>query len=103
MIDDVKYDFLSKEEFLATCENRSIFTRAELERFWREKGKKLLVVKFIFVKSLEKRLNLKYLWDKGYVDIKTGPRPFDELTDGQFNQILKDSNTDIFTLKEFYK
>lgn len=103
VIDDVRYGFSSKEEFLATCENRSIFTRDELERCWNKKREELLVIKFIFVKSLERRLNLNYLWDMGYVRKNSGPRPFDELTDGQFNQILKDSNTDIFTLKGFYK
>lgn len=96
VIDEVKYSFASKEEFFATCENRSVFTKEELEQFWETKKDRLLVIKFIFVKSLEKRLNLIHLWERGYIPKYSGPRPFDELTNDQFRQLLRDANTEIF-------
>lgn len=95
IIDEVEYDFVSKEEFMASCENRSVFSKEELEEFWNTRRKTLLVIKFIFVKNLEKKLNLIYLWNNGYVPEKSGPRPFDTMSDEQFNGILEESNTEI--------
>ena len=96
IIDDVAYDFKSKEDFLKYCENRTVFTPDELESFWHDKKDSLLVFKFIYVKSLSKRLNLSYLWDKRIVSKYNGPRPFDLISDSNFDLILKDSNTKIF-------
>lgn len=96
VIDEVRYNFSTKEEFFTTCENRSVFSRDELDQLWLTKRNSLLVIKFIFVKSLEHRLNLIHLWDNGYIPMHSGPRPFDELSDCQFDQLLKDSSTEIF-------
>lgn len=96
VIDEVKYNFATKEEFFETCENRSVFTKEELEEFWRTRRDRLLVIKFIFVKSLNHRLNLVYLWENDYISQNSGPRPFDMMTDDQFNRLLRDSNTEIF-------
>jgi predicted nucleic acid-binding protein len=95
VIEEVFYDFATKDEYLACCQNRTVFTSAELDSFWTRKRDQLLVVKFIFIDSLVKRLILKDLWDMGIIDPPGGPRPFDELTDGHFNAILAKSNTDI--------
>ncbi len=96
IIDEVKYNFASKEEFIASCENRSVFSKEELLRFWNTHRGHLLVIKFIFVKSLKKRLNLIHLWENGYIPQNSGPRPFDTMTDNQFNNLLKESNTEIY-------
>lgn len=96
VIDEVKYNFTSKEEFFSACENRSVFSKEELEEFWSTHRSKLLVIKFIFVKSLKKRLNLIHLWENGYIPQNSGPRPFDVMSDEQFDNLLKESNTDIY-------
>lgn len=96
VIDEVKYNFTSKEEFFASCENRSVFSKEELERFWNTRKNSLLVIKFIFVKSLEKRLNLIHLWENGYIPQNSGPRPFDTMSDQQFNSLLREANTEIY-------
>ncbi|MDY2888438.1 MAG: PIN domain-containing protein [Candidatus Caccosoma sp.] len=96
IIDSVAYDFKSKDDFFKCCENRSVFTRSELENFWQTKKSKLLVVKFIYVKSLKKRLNLLYLWEHNIIQYNSGPRPFDTISNNHFDLILKDSNTKIF-------
>ena len=49
IIDEVKYNFASKEEFIASCENRSVFSKEELLRFWNTHRGHLLVIKFICV------------------------------------------------------
>ena len=99
IIDEVKYDFNNKDEFLKYCENRTVFTPEELDYFWSTKKNKLLVIKFIYVKSLCKRLNLKYFWDKGIISQNSGPRPFDLISDDQFDSILHDSNTELFIMR----
>lgn len=96
VIDEVRFGFTTKEEFFETCENRSVFTRDELQHFWDTRRNSLLVIKFIYVKSLVRRLNLSYLWDKGYIPQNCGPRPFDLVTDDEFNRLLRDANTKIF-------
>lgn len=99
IIDEVKYNFKSKEEFLKYCENRTVFTPEELDSFWNTKRDVLLVIKFIFVKSLNNRLNLKHFWDNGLIPQNCGPRPFDTMTDSDFDAILRDSNTEIYVLR----
>jgi predicted nucleic acid-binding protein len=95
IIDEILYNFRSKEEFFSYCENRTVFTKDELEKFWKEQKERLLVVKFIYVKSLTTRLTLAYLWDEKIVQAPYGPRPFTKLTDAQFKKILDVSETNI--------
>lgn len=93
IVENIKYNFKTKDEFLQTCKNRSVFTKDELEMFWSTKRNQLLVISFIFVKSLSHRLTLGYLWDNNIIQAPSGPRPFTRISDCQFNKILKDSNT----------
>ncbi|WP_147612795.1 PIN domain-containing protein [Treponema pectinovorum] len=98
IIDSIKYmnnGFNTKEEFFRTCKNRSVFTEDELEKFWNTKKNAILVVNFIFIKSLSKRLTLDYLWENNIVSYPNGPRPFTRISDEQFKKILRDSNTEI--------
>ncbi len=99
VIDEVKYSFNSKEEFLKYCENRTVFTQEELESFWRTRKESLLVIKFIFVKSLNNRLNLIHLWENGIIPQNSGPRPFDMISDNDFDSMLRDSNTQVYVLR----
>ena len=96
VIQEAHYDFSSKEEFFKCCENRSVFSKDELENFWREKRNKLLVVKFVVVGSLNKKVTLQYLWDNGIISFPNGPRPFDLLTDDQFDSILRQAETKFY-------
>ena len=96
VIDEIVYNFSSKEEFMRCCENRSVFTKDDLEYFWYRGRNKLCVVKFIYITSMTNRLNLGYLWDKNIVIPYGGPRSFDKLTDAQFEQIIRDSNTKLY-------
>lgn len=95
IIDEVNYNFSSLEEFLETCENRSVFTKEELEGFWRTRKDDLLVTRFIYVKSLKRRPILGFLWDAGIISHGTGPRPFTLIDDKQFEMILSEAETKI--------
>ena len=95
MVDEIIDNIRSEEDLLKICENRSVFTVGELQDFWRQHRYNLKVIKFIFVKSLTKRLPLGYLWEKGIIAAPGGPRPFTMLTDTQFDMIMRDSETDV--------
>ena len=95
MVDEIIDNIRSEEELLKICQNRSVFTIGELQDFWRRHRYNLKVIKFIFVKSLTKRLPLGYLWEKDIIAAPGGPRPFTMLTDAQFDMIMRDSETDV--------
>ena len=95
MVEEIRSEFPNKEEFLLCCQNRSVFTQTELDDFWNRHRYDILVLKFVFVKSLNKRLNLEYLWDTEVMLPPNGPRPFTRITDAQFDSILSDSDTAI--------
>lgn len=95
IVDEIIENIPSCGQLLALCQNRSVFSEMELRTFWNRHANNLKVLKFIFVKSLTKRLTLEYLWNHGIVDTCRGPRPFHQLTNAQYNQILRDSETDI--------
>ena len=58
-----------------------------------------MVVKFIFIKKLNKPVRLGQLWDKNYIPFGKGPRSFDGISDAQFEDILLMSETTIKTIK----
>ena len=96
VIDEFVTDFKSKKQFMDYCENRSVFSKKELNDFWEKHRYNLCVVKFIYIKSLKSRLNLKYLWDNNIIAFPNGPRPFDRIDDEQYEHIIKDSNTKMY-------
>ncbi len=99
VIDQIIRDFNSKEEYLSYCQNRSVFTKKELEMFWDKHKYNLCVLKFIYIQSLTKRLTLEYLWKSDIIVPPNGPRPFTRISDEQFKQILQDSDTKIYEEK----
>ncbi len=96
VIDEIVDNFNDKESFMSYCENRSVFSKEELEKFWNEHRYNLCVVKFIYIKSLTSKLTLEYLWNENIVQSPNGPRPFMKLSDSQFDKIIKDSKTSIY-------
>lgn len=96
VIDQVVDSFSSEEEFLSYCQNRSVFTVEELRRFWSQHRYNLKVLKFVYVKSLTKKVTLDYLQQRGIVNPGQGPRPFTRITDAQFSMILRDSETTLY-------
>ena len=95
MVDRIYYDFKTKEDFLKHCQNRSVFSKAELNDFWDKHQYHLMVLKFVFVKSLKCRLTLDYLHQLGVIEAPNGPRPFMHISDDVFKKILSDSKTNI--------
>lgn len=96
VIDEFVTDFKNKKQFMDYCENRSVFSKDELNDFWEKHRYNLCVVKFIYIKSLKSRLNLKYLWDHNIITFPNGPRPFVRIDDDQYECIIRDSNTKMY-------
>ena len=96
VVDRIITSFKNKEDFLSHCQNRSVFTEKELENFWANHSINLKVLKFVFVKSLNKRLPLYWLWENGIVAPREGPRPFTRITNEQFEKIISDSETSLY-------
>lgn len=72
------------------------FSQEELKSFWNNHRYNLKVIKFVYAKSLTKRLTLDYLHKQGIVAPPSGPRPFTRLTNDQFDMILRDSQTELY-------
>lgn len=66
IVDEIIENIRSEDELLSLCQNRSVFTVEELKKFWAKHRYNLKILKFIFVKSLTKRLTLGYLWKCSY-------------------------------------
>ena len=95
IVDEIISDIHSQEELLSLCQNRSVFSVEDLKRFWHDHRRNLKILKFIFVKSLTKRLTLGYLWEHNIVPAPGGPRSFMRLNDEQYDQIMQDAETEI--------
>lgn len=95
MIDEITENITSEAELLQLCQNRSVFAVEELKSFWAKYKYNLKIIKFIFVKSLTKRLTLGYLWDNNIISPPGGPRPFTSISNEQFDRIIQDSQTSI--------
>jgi predicted nucleic acid-binding protein len=99
IITDVIFNFQSKEDFLKHCQNRTVFSPEDLNKF-SKKLENLIIIKFIHAKSLAKRPTLGFLWDNNIIKPPNGPRPFTRITDSQFDVILKNAETNINFIKE---
>ena len=95
IVDEIIENIRTEDELLSLCQNRSVFTVEELKGFLAKHRYNLKILKFIFVKSLTKRLTLGYLWDHNIIPAPGGPRPFTAITDAQFDMIVQDSETEI--------
>lgn len=93
VVDEIIDNFENKEAFLASCQNRSVFTNNELEYFWNHSGDRLKVIRLIYLKSLNRRPTLGFLWDSKIVEQNSGPRGLHYISEEQFAIILKKSET----------
>lgn len=96
VIDKIIYNFRDKDDFMKQCKNRSVFAEEELSQFWQEHHTNLQVIKFVYVKELNNKITLGFLWDRDIVDAPNGPRPFSAISDEQFDTIIAESRTDLY-------
>lgn len=95
IVDEIISVFQNKHEFLSHCQNRSVFTNKELDDFWRKHSYNISIIKFVYLRKLNKRPILEDLYQLGIIPEGDGPRPFTKISDTDFNNILEISNTKI--------
>jgi len=93
ILQEVIKTFKNHEDFLQHCENRSVFSRFELDTFWSNNKNNLAVIKLLYFKTLNKKVILNELRSLGVVDQFSGPRTFHQLSEKEFENILQISQT----------
>ena len=86
---------MTKEDLFNACQNRSIFSSEQLRDFWSKSAGKIKVIKLLMLKNLNKRVLINTLWSHGIIEEGSGPRPFDEISNSDFEKILSLSETQI--------
>lgn len=95
VVDEVKDDFHSVEDFKKYCKKISVFTDKELLDLWNYKSTKPFAVKFLYNYSFPKRINMQKLIDLGILrGVDDAPRGFRSITKEQLEVILKETESD---------
>jgi predicted nucleic acid-binding protein len=90
IVDSVFKNIQNKEIFTSLCKKRSVFSDEELLKHWNySPNNRPFIVKFLYLYSFPKRLNMKRLIELNI--IKNAPRGFETITKEQFELILKES------------
>lgn len=95
IVDEIITVFQNKNDFLSQCQNRSVFKIQELNDFWSKHRYNISIIKFVYLKKLNKRPILNDLYNLEIIPEGNGPRPFTKLSDIEFKRILELSNTDL--------
>lgn len=74
------------DECIKICSNRSIFGEKEIRAFH---DKYPTVVKLLYRDSFDHKILLDYLWQKGIIEQKSGPRSFQPLSNDYFSLLYK--------------
>lgn len=94
VIENVIKNIKSKEEFIRLCRKRSVFSDAELEKYWDYKpNNKLFIVNFLYTYTFPMpKVNLKRLIEIGVINsVKDAPRGFVEIKNDIFQKFLKEA------------
>ena len=79
-----------ENHFLELCRKRSVFTDQELKEHWNYSSNKPFIVNFLYLYSLPKKPNLKWLNENGIIpNIKDMPRGFRKISREDFNKIIR--------------
>lgn len=95
IVTDIRENFSNKNEFVKYCLKGSVFPEKELEKMWDYRFQKPFVVKFLYVHSFPKRINMSKLIDMGiFKGVNDAPRGFRKITKDQFDCILKETQSE---------
>lgn len=95
IVENVRTDIMTSEEFINQCRSRSVFTNKELLEQWNyNRYNRPFIVKFLYAYSFPKPLNLKRLIELGVInDIGSAPRGFTKITREQFMKVIEETHT----------
>ncbi len=96
VVEQVITEIKSFEEFKKYCGKRSVFSDAGLKEFWdRYPDLKPFIVYFLYVYSFPHRINMENLIRLGIIkDVRSAPRGFEQISQAQFDIIIKETRTD---------
>jgi predicted nucleic acid-binding protein len=96
IVEDVIKSIPDEAAFVSVCRKRSVFSDTELLRHWNYNPRsRPFVVNFLCVYSFPKRVNLEWLIaNRVIADIESVPRGFTQITQEQFETVLKGTQTD---------
>ena len=90
MVEKVITYIKGENHFLELCRKRSVFTDQELKEHWNYSSNKPFIVNFLYLYSLPKKPNLKWLNENGIIpNIKDMPRGFRKISREDFNKIIR--------------
>ena len=95
VVEEPVFQFKDEDDFIKACRKRSVFPEQELRAQWREKPlNRPFVVSMLYVYSFPKRANMSTLIDNHVIaDVNDAPRGFKQITQSQFETILKITQT----------
>ena len=91
----IETGFNNEQEFLSACKNRTVFSKKQLANLWKAYRNNIKLIKFIYYKELNNKVDLKTLRDLQIIGQNDGPRPFTKISNEQFIKILQVSATKI--------
>lgn len=100
VIEGVEKNINDLNAFIKLCENRSVFKKSELIRFWNAYGHRLQVIRLIYIMPLDNKVILDRLRQLGIISQGSGARSADEITESNFNIIIKESKTKLYRYKK---
>jgi predicted nucleic acid-binding protein len=91
VVESVITDIKDEAHFIELCRKRSVFTDNELKKHWNYRlNDKPFIVNFLYVASLPKRPNLKWLIENGVLSsISDAPRGFKKVSRDNFDKIVR--------------
>jgi predicted nucleic acid-binding protein len=98
IVESVELNIQSLQEFIQLCRKRSVFSDAELKKFWDFNPRsRPFIVNFLYTYSLPIRPNRQALIEGGFIDAEP-PRGFKRLRDGTIMRICELSGSDLHYL-----
>jgi rRNA-processing protein FCF1 len=96
IIEEVIFNVIDDNDFIAKCRKRSVFTDDNLKKHWNyNQSLRPFIVNFLYAYSFPKRINLKRLIEVGVIqNVESAPRGFQRISVEQFNTLIKETNTD---------
>lgn len=74
------------DECIDICKDRSIFTEEQIRKMYLKRS---TIIKLLDYISFKNKVTLNSLYNFGIIAMNSGPRPFENLTEEQFNTIYK--------------
>jgi len=96
IVENVHHDIQNEDHFIRLCRKRSVFSDDDLRAQWQYRSRYTpFIVEFLYAYSFPRRPNMRLLIEHRVIaNVDSAPRGFEEITNEQFDTILRLSETD---------